>query len=335
MELKTSKEVNCCLLTFFTKMALNDTSEEGQSFAAEVSKGLVLSGITFATIVGNSLSLLAIHMTGKSQAKHLIMSLAVSDLTLGILVMPFTTITSIKRNWIFGSKGCLAQGGLGFLLCEVSVITITSVSVERYILFAYPNHYFKWLRSNSNSVKYIITLTWVYGGVWTFLAWQTSRFSFTRELLNCVVDWRYNKTFTLVCGIITSCLPMSVTSFCNFKVLQILWRWKFSRRTGSENNRSKRNAAQVKISRMLLIVVTVFLVCWTPYSVGGLCYLLPDCNWPEEFYVASVFLCLLNSSINPIIYGTFDRRFRRSLRLIVCDTLFLRKRTNVGPSYRN
>lgn len=312
-------------------MAFNDTnSRESQSLFEAMAKGLVLSVMALITVAGNALSLFVLVTTGKWNTRFLIASLAVTDLLLGALVVPFAAVSSIKLQWIFGHMWCQTQGSLGFLLCQASVITITSITIERHMLFTRPNLHFKWFRKSPERTQYIVIFTWTFAGLWTFIAWQTSRFFYANELLNCVVDWRYNRRFTLVCGLITSCVPICVILFCNFKVVKILRRWKL-KKSGTPDETLKRDIAEVKISRMLLVVVVVFLVCWTPYSVGGICYLLEGCVWPDEFFTVSVFLCLLNSCINPIIYGTFDRRFRRAVRMILASVFSFLNKTNAHP----
>jgi hypothetical protein len=303
----------------------NETHDHSlQSEFAEFGKGFLFSAMTFATIFGNSLSLLALFVTKKWHTRYLIVSLATTDLLLGAFVMPFATTSAIKHQWIFSRFWCDIQGSLGFLLCQVSVVTIMCVSLERYVLFTKPSLHFKWVKSNPKSMQWFVVATWFYGGIWTFFAWQVSQFSYQKELLNCAVRWRHNYYFTLICGLITSCIPIAVILFCNFrvtvKVSKILKRMKITRER-SESDTLKRNIAEIKISRMLLIVTVAFVVCWTPYSVGGICYLLPKCSWPEEYFIASVFFCLFNSTINPILYGTFDRRFRKALGYIFWKVL--------------
>ena len=316
-------------------MNSSETHGHSQSEYAEFGKGLLFSAITFATIIGNSLSLLALIVTKKWHARYLIVSLASTDLLLGLLVMPFATISAVKYRWIFNHGWCNAQGSLGFLLCQVSVVTIMCVSIERYILFSYPSLHFKWVQSSSKPMQWLVITSWLYGGVWTFFAWQISRFSYARELLNCAVDWRYNYSFTLICGLLTSCIPITVILFCNFKVTmkvsKMLRRWNATRERSESDIALKRHITEVKISRMLLVVTIAFIVCWTPYSVGGICYLLPNCSWPDEYFIVSVFLCLFNSCINPILYGTFNRRFRKTLRFLVWKILRLtRTGKNIG-----
>lgn len=291
---------------------------------AEFGKGFIFSVITIAAVVGNSLSILALFVTKKWHTRYLIVSLAITDLSLGALVMPFATISAVKQRWIFNHVWCDAQGSLGFLLCQVSVSTIMCVSLERYVLFTHPSLHFRWLQSNSKGMQWLIIATWSYGGVWTFIAWQIPHFAYQRELLNCAVRWKHNYYFTLICGILTSCIPIAVILFCNFKVtlkVSKIMRKMNIERDRSESDTTKRNIAQVKISRMLLIVTAAFVVCWAPYSIGGVCYLLAECNWPEDYFIASVFFCLFNSAINPILYGTFDRRFRRALRYVFWKVL--------------
>ncbi|XP_046841584.1 histamine H2 receptor-like [Xenia sp. Carnegie-2017] len=307
------------------------TEDEGnESDVAKSGKGIFLSAITVATIIGNSLSLLALIVTKKWNTRYLIVNLATTDLLLGLMVMPFSTISAIKNRWLFNRYLCDAQGSLGFLLCQVSVLTITCVSMERYILFQHASTHFKWMKSNSKLMLWVVIVTWFYGGMWTFLAWQIPQFSYQRELLNCAVVWRNNFHFTISCGVITMVIPISLILCCNFrvtiKVRKTLKKINLSR-ARSESVAMKRSIAEVKISRMLLAVTVAFLLCWTPYSLAGLSYLISECKWPKQFYVASVISCLLNSAINPVLYGTFDRRCRHALAHIFCKRM-LRKPTN-------
>ncbi|XP_028396485.1 alpha-2C adrenergic receptor-like [Dendronephthya gigantea] len=315
-------------------MNSSDGPSEHSEFA-EFGRGFIFSVLTIAAVVGNSLSILALFVTKKWHTRYLIVSLAITDLSLGALVMPFATISAVKQRWIFNHVWCDAQASLGFLLCQVSVATITCISLERYVLFTYPSVHFRWVQTTSKGMQWLIIATWIYGGLWTFSAWQIPHFAYQRELLNCAVRWKHDYYFTLICGFITSCIPIAVILFCNFKVTLKVSKMmkKISiNRDRSESDTMKRNITQVKISRMLLAVTAAFLVCWAPYSIGGVCYLLPECTWPEDYYIASVFFCLFNSAINPILYGTFDRRFRRALRYVLWKVLKLVRTSTMALS---
>ncbi len=82
---------------------------------------------------------------------------------------------------------------------------------------------------------------------------------------------------------------------------------------------------------MLVAVVILYAVLMLPMNVFQLCLNLlcyPEtpyenfCNHPTlptHLYIASHFLTVSNTALNPIIYGFANHRFRvNSFRLIVC-----------------
>lgn len=77
-----------------------------------------------------------------------------------------------------------------------------------------------------------------------------------------------------------------------------------------------------RITRLVLVVVAVFVVCWTPIHIFILVKaLLPGV--PETTDVmAAYFFCVAlgytNSSLNPILYAFLDENFKRCFRDFCC-----------------
>ena len=75
-----------------------------------------------------------------------------------------------------------------------------------------------------------------------------------------------------------------------------------------------------KASVILFIVLGTFIVAWIPYIIGAM-YLVFESGlnpWPDDFYTASVWIAMLQSSCNPFIYGMLDRRYRNAMFNILC-----------------
>ena len=71
---------------------------------------------------------------------------------------------------------------------------------------------------------------------------------------------------------------------------------------------------EIRITKMLFIVVFGFFLCWTPFLVASILYGLTAV--PEELRLLTLgimFACL-NSVINPIIYAVMNRNFRDSFK---------------------
>ncbi|XP_072025215.1 G-protein coupled receptor 161-like [Amphiura filiformis] len=75
-----------------------------------------------------------------------------------------------------------------------------------------------------------------------------------------------------------------------------------------------------KASIILLIVLGTFIIAWMPYIIGiiHLTFAQDENQWPEKYHTASVWIAMLQSSCNPVIYGIMDRRYRHAMYNILC-----------------
>ncbi|XP_072329556.1 P2Y purinoceptor 14-like [Scyliorhinus torazame] len=81
---------------------------------------------------------------------------------------------------------------------------------------------------------------------------------------------------------------------------------------------------QAKAKNNVLILLAVFLVCFVPYHIIRLPYvlsqtnLIPECHWKKVLYYAkesSLLLSTLNACFDPVIYFLFCKAFRSKLGL--------------------
>lgn len=97
--------------------------------------GIVLGLIIIGTIFGNILVLLAVFYNShlRSTTNFFIVNLAVADLLLGILVLPFSATLEILGYWPFERQFCVIWAAVDVLLCTASITTLCVISVDRYI----------------------------------------------------------------------------------------------------------------------------------------------------------------------------------------------------------
>ncbi|VDM52589.1 unnamed protein product [Angiostrongylus costaricensis] len=93
-------------------------------------------------------------------------------------------------------------------------------------------------------------------------------------------------------------------------------------RRSSIQTASQELANEHKATRVLAVVFICFFICWTPFFVAnfivGFCGAL--CTMPQ--WLGSVFLWLgyISSTVNPIIYTVFNKRFRQAfVRILRCQ----------------
>lgn len=84
---------------------------------------------------------------------------------------------------------------------------------------------------------------------------------------------------------------------------------------------SRRRKSERKITRMVVVVVAVFILCWLPFyalNIVNLLVVLPGDFRGLYFFV--VVLSYANSCANPILYGFLSDNFKRGFRKALCRT---------------
>ena len=73
------------------------------------------------------------------------------------------------------------------------------------------------------------------------------------------------------------------------------------------------NRDEVKLTNTLLIVVAVFLACWTPFAITMFIDVYSPFSLPRSVDISSLLLGYANSMCNPLVYGIRNQAFRREM----------------------
>lgn len=74
-----------------------------------------------------------------------------------------------------------------------------------------------------------------------------------------------------------------------------------------------------KVTRMVVIMVLVFLICWLPFFVTNmvnLIHIIPETD--KTIYFIIVILTYLNSCANPFLYCFLSDNFKQSFQKVLC-----------------
>lgn len=294
----------------------------------------ILGLIILAAVAGNTLILASLYRFTclHSKTNAFVLNLAIADLFLAVFAMPFTFITSIKYEWIFGKAMCQILGVLNSIFCEASIMTLTFVSLERFVAIVYPLNYETLV--TPKRVKIVIGYIWFQAVVCASSTFIFSEFTFLKFESICTVDWGRNVAYTLVFVIVFLYVPFLVTAvlYCVILRTAIKQRRRIevikvgeittehtTQRPAKQSvvNGAKNATKEHKATVMIAIVVGTFCVCWFPHSIGVFCILDTNCNFNDSFYVATTWLAMLNSAMNSIIYGLMNRSFRRAFKSVL------------------
>lgn len=121
---------------------------------------LVLSLIIIATVVGNILVVLSVftYKPLRIVQNFFIVSLAIADLTVALLVMPFNVAYSILGRWEFGIHFCKMWLTCDVMCCTSSILNLCAIALDRYWAITDPINY-----AQKRTLERVLALI---GGVW-------------------------------------------------------------------------------------------------------------------------------------------------------------------------
>ncbi|KAH9493171.1 5-hydroxytryptamine receptor 1 [Bulinus truncatus] len=109
----------------------------------EIIIACIFSIIIVGTVLGNSLVCISVAIVKRlrSPSNLLIVSLAVADLFVGMLVMPLASVYELNGAWVLGPIVCDMWTTTDVLLCTSSILNLCAISVDRYFVITRPFQY--------------------------------------------------------------------------------------------------------------------------------------------------------------------------------------------------
>lgn len=273
-------------------------------------------------VIGNSM-IVAIVLRRrqlKTTANMFIINMAFSDILMALVCMPTTMHTITAENkaqmvvkGILGAALCKLIAFLQGLAVAVSVLTFLVLAADRYLAILYP--FTRYI--TRNRAKLIIVLVWITSVLINAPLLYAMR---TDGNNDCIEEWEPyfdgNKAaqhYTIVLFVFLYVLPLLLITFLYSSLVKELWRSAQSTKTVAYSE----NKAVLK---MLVTVVIIFAVCWLPIHVIVFILLFSKpgtmvnmCGLKPVVYFIGWFMAHINSSINPIIYFSFNEKFQQEL----------------------
>ncbi|XP_076072344.1 prolactin-releasing peptide receptor-like isoform X2 [Mytilus galloprovincialis] len=288
--------------------------------------GLIIlySLTTFLSIVGNIIVVIVFRKGKRSRTdlRPFLINLAIADLLMALFCMPFTFADAIFRTWIFSEPFCPIVLFVQMLSVAASVFTNVAIGMDRFLVVAYPLKH----RFTIQRYKYVIVAIWtcsiLLASVQLFVA---RAMHFESGVLVCNEIWpntNSRRIYTIFVLVLTYIIPLLILSITYSIVSFLLWK-----RTSPGNRDHFRDFLQwrskIKVVKMLVIVVTIFGLCWLPLHVFTLVIdfhpevLDYDTEADEKLllgiYLGVHWLAMSNSFANPIIYSFTNDNFRADL----------------------
>ncbi|XP_057596274.1 trace amine-associated receptor 5 [Hippopotamus amphibius kiboko] len=278
------------------------------------------------TVLGNLFVVFAVSYFKvlHTPTNFLLLSLALADMFLGLLVLPLSSIRSVEGCWFFGDFLCHLHTYLDTLFCLTSIFHLCFISIDRHYAICEPLLY-----PSKFTVR--VALRYILAG-WGLPA------AYTAFLLYTDVGERGLRQWLKEMPCVGSCqLPFNkFWGWLNFPmfffpclIMISLYVKIFvvaTRQAKQISNLSKRLAGATKRERKaaktLGITVGVYLLCWLPFTTDTMVDSLLNFTTPALVFDIFIWLAYFNSACNPIIYVFSCRWFRKALKLILSREIF-------------
>ncbi|KAF6127466.1 somatostatin receptor 5 [Phyllostomus discolor] len=265
---------------------------------------------------GNTLVIYVVlrHAKMKTVTNIYILNLAVADVLL-MLGLPFLATQNAVSYWPFGPVLCRLVMTLDGINQFTSIFCLTVMSVDRYLAVVHPIRSTRWRRPRV--AKLASAAVWAFS---LLMSLPLVVFADIQEGWDtCNLSWPepvglWGAVFIIYTSVLGFFGPLLVICLC---YLLIVVKVKASGvRVGSTRRRSER-----KVTRMVVVVVLVFVGCWLPFfiiNIVNLAVVLPEEPTAAGAYFFVVILSYANSCANPVLYGFLSDNFRQSFRKVLC-----------------
>nr|XP_032811824.1 somatostatin receptor type 1-like [Petromyzon marinus] len=295
----------------------NDSGSEAAAAPVEASTvvlSFIYAVVCLVGLVGNSMVIYVIlrYAKMKTATNIYILNLAVAD-ELFMLSVPFLATSTALHHWPFGPSLCRLVLSVDGINMFTSVFCLTVLSADRYVAVVHP---IKAARYRRPSVAKAINVA----------VWALSMV----VILPIVVyaDTRVNSDGTVVCNLLwprkqwsavfvfytfTVGFLLPVVAICLCYALIIAKMRTVALRAGWQ----QRRRSERKITQMVMMVVTVFVICWMPFYIVQLINAF-ERQPGDTVNQLAVILGYANSCANPILYGFLSDNFKRSFQRVLC-----------------
>ncbi|XP_057708931.1 trace amine-associated receptor 13c-like [Corythoichthys intestinalis] len=247
----------------------------------------------------------------------LLLSLAVSDVLVGLLVWP-TDIYQRTSCWAFGDVACICYQLASFIILSTSVGNMVLISVDRYIAICDPLHYN--VKVTVNRIQLCVCLCWFLLSLYCCILLR-DHLAHPEKCRSCYGECAVhlnmkNGIFDMVVIFI---LPLSIIVMLYTRVFIVAVSQARAMRSNVTCDKVQNSVllgakkSELKAARTLGVLVLVFLVCICPFYISPL---VGDISFSTSAHYV-LYLFNFNSCVNPLIYALFYPWFRRAVKHIV------------------
>jgi len=262
----------------------------------------------------------------RTPSNMLVLNLALSDLLLVVTMFPEMIYNFFNGGpWRQGETICYAHAFCGALMGGTQIMTLTMISWDRY------NVIVKGMSGTPLSFQkaiILILIAWLFSLGWAIAPlFGIGAFTLDSMLGSCSYDGLTttptNKYYQLFYAISIYFIPVTIIASCYFFIVQAVFKHEDEMRqqakkmnvTSLRSGEQNAVSAEIRIAKVAIINVSLWLFSWTPYMVFCLMG-----TWGDQSGItplASELQSLMGKTscaYNPIIYCLSHPKFREIIK---------------------
>lgn len=310
-------------------LARNRSTEHsiiGRETWLTVTESVAVLVIIITALIGNLTLCFAVYRFRALRRiqNYYIVSLAILDLLVTSLCISTALVVAILGRWPFGVLVCQIQGSLLYFLGSSLLLNLTLIALNRYFKMVRPVTIYQMIYTKRN-VLLSIAASGIFSGVFT-ISFLLRGFCFHPGKLTCFACKTTNKRdqsllFASYGTLLATTYP--VMAFCYYRVFsKVHDHFGHVGDSSLHGNNVKSFTEEVKVTKMLFVVLVAFLIGWTPaffiefYDIYQGDYMLK-----RPVYLIMFYTLAANCAVNPLIYGWMQRHFREAYKkVLTCDS---------------
>ncbi|KAK2521891.1 adenosine receptor A3 [Columba livia] len=279
----------------------------------------------FATL-GNILVIwvVKLNLTFQNTTLYFIVSLALADIAVGILVIPLAVVVSLGIRIHF--HACLFMCCLMVVFTTASILSLLAIAIDRYLRVKLPTRYK--IITTERRVWWGLGLCWSVSllvGLIPMFGWNKTE-PRNSDSLRCRFTSVMRMDYMVYFGFfIWTLVPLVIMCALYIQIFYII-RTKLSQGTANVRGAGGFYGQEFKTAKSLALVLFLFAISWLPLCIlNCISYFYPKCQIPNYLMYLAILLSHVNSVMNPIVYACKIKKFKNTYLLILRTYILCKK----------